>query len=303
MLEKLRQKSESSLPVHLGLVVVVVFLSIAVMLPLMRIAEGFGVSIREHTGLNFRVEPGPVVFFLLFGVCSLAIIAAAMRFLHGRPFAELGLRARIWPTLPIAFAVGAGLVGLRYLVFALTAEQVEVVSTLTDVTSWWSFAGYYLYFFFGFILWNSLIEEVGTRAYPIELLQERIPPHVVFTLMGLLFTAGHFVMNTFSPGYAASLFVASYVYSLLYSYSRSIWMTLGVHSGVNWVGFSFFGTQWKLGALCHVEMSGVPTWISEWLGVVIQLLFLALVVWAERRGWFARHAAKAAPLDAPRPVR
>ena len=267
-------------------VIVIVFLSVAIMLPLIKIAEQFGINIRENTGLNFDVSIGNVFFFFLFGICSIGIIWLAQKYIHQKKFSELGFKSKIWPILFIGFVIGAILVSLKYLVLIVDAETVNyspiVISNIPILT----YLGYYAYFLIGFIFWNSFIEELGTRVYPIERLKNHVNPHIIFTLMGVIFALGHLVLNDFSLGYFTSLFVASYIYSLLYYYSGSIWLSVGMHSGVNWVGFSFFGTNWKLGAIYNIEISGVNNWIVEYSNVIIQLVFLLFVVYLKRKGFF-----------------
>jgi membrane protease YdiL (CAAX protease family) len=107
--------------------------------------------------------------------------------------------------------------------------------------------------------------------------------------MGLIFSLGHFVLNDFSLGYFLSLFILSYIFSLLYFYSNSIWLPIGMHSGVNWVGFSFFGTNWKLGAIFNIEISGVSNGIAEYSNVIIQLVFLLFVVYLKWKGFFEKY--------------
>ena len=267
-------------------VIVIVFLSVAIMLPLIKIAEQFGINIRENTGLNFDVSIGNVFFFFLFGICSIGIIWLAQKYIHQKKFSELGFKSKIWPTLFIGFVIGAILVSLKYLVLIVDAETVNYSPIVSSNIPILTYLGYYAYFLIGFIFWNSFIEELGTRAYPIERLKNHVNPHIIFTLMGVIFALGHLVLNDFSLGYFTSLFVASYIYSLLYYYSGSIWLSVGMHSGVNWVGFSFFGTNWKLGAIYNIEISGVNNWIVEYSNVIIQLVFLLFVVYLKRKGFF-----------------
>lgn len=141
----------------------------------------------------------------------------------------------------------------------------------------------------GFITWNSFIEEFGARAYPIEKLKNHINPHIIFTIMGLLFTVGHFMLNEFSIYYFLALFGISYIFSLLYFYSRSIWLVVGVHSGVNWVSFTFFGTNWEMGALYNIRISGITTWVYDFTEVIISLLILALIVLLNKIGFFRKY--------------
>jgi len=289
MTEKLKKLYHRYLAVKMITVIVIVFLSVAIMLPLIKIAEQFGINIRENTGLNFDVSFGNVFFFFLFGICSIGIIWLAQKYIHQKKFSELGFKSKIWTTLFFGFVTGAILVSLKYLVLIFNAETVNYVPIVSSNIPILNYLGYYAYFLIGFIFWNSFIEELGTRAYPIEKLKNHMNPHIIFTVMGLIFALGHLVMNDFSLGYFTSLFIASYIYSLLYYYSGSIWLSVGMHSGVNWVGFSFFGTNWKLGAIYNIEISGVSNWIVEYSNVIIQLVFLLFVVYLKRKGFFEKY--------------
>lgn len=289
MIEKLRVIHNKYLIAKIFTVILVVLLSVAIMLPLVKLAEQFGINIRENTGLNFDVSFGNIFFFFLFGICSIGIIWSAQKFIHKKHITELGFKAKIWPTLLVGFVIGSLLVSLKYIVLILNANSVSYNFLLHSGIPLWSYIGYYIYFLIGFIFWNSFIEELGTRAYPIEKLKNHINPHIIFTIMGLIFALGHLVLNKFSIGYFSSLLIASYIYSLIYFYSGSIWLSVGIHSGVNWVGFSFFGTNWKLGALYNIEISGVSNWIVEYSNVIIQLVFLFFVVFLNRKGFFKKY--------------
>lgn len=292
MLEKLIIAYNRYLSIKIITVTIVVFVSFAVMLPLIKIAELFGVNIRENTGLNFDVTFGNVFFFFLFGICSIGIIWLAQKYIHRKKLSELGFRGKIWATILIGFIIGAILVSIKNAVLILSAENVEYTKVTSENISILSYLGYYFYFIFGFIFWNSFIEELGTRAYPIQKLKKYMNPHIIFIIMGLIFTVGHFVLNEFNLGYLMSLFIASYIYSLLYYYSDSIWLTVGMHSGVNWVGFSFFGTSWKLGALYNLKIYNVPSWIADYSNVIIQFLFLLLIVYLNKKKIFDKYFPK-----------
>lgn len=292
MLEKLIIAYNRYLYVKIITVTIVVFVSFAVMLPLIKIAELFGVNIRENTGLNFDVTFGNVFFFFLFGICSIGIIWLAQKYIHRKKLSELGFRGKIWATILIGFIIGAILVSIKNAVLILSAENVEYTKVTSENISILSYLGYYFYFIIGFVFWNSFIEELGTRAYPIQKLKKYLNPHIIFIIMGLIFTVGHFVLNEFNLGYLLSLFIASYIYSLLYYYSDSIWLTVGMHSGVNWVGFSFFGTSWKLGALYNLKIYNVPSWIADYSNVIIQFLFLLLIVNLNKKKIFDKYFPK-----------
>jgi cbb3-type cytochrome oxidase subunit 3 len=107
MTEKLKKLYQRYLAVKMITVIVIVFLSVAIMLPLIKIAEQFGINIRENTGLNFDVSFGNVFFFFLFGICSIGIIWLAQKYIHKKKFSELGFKSKIGTTLFIGFVIGA----------------------------------------------------------------------------------------------------------------------------------------------------------------------------------------------------
>lgn len=293
MIKKFRILYQKKLWVKIITVTLVVLLSVAIMLPIVKIAELFGINIRENANLNFKVTFGNVFFFFLFGVCSTAIIWLAQKYIHKKPLSEFGLNRKIWLPSLIGFIVGVILASIRYFVLIVNAENVTYTNVIPEDVSLITYTGYYLYFFIGFIFWNSFIEELGTRAYPIQKLKKHINPYIIFTIMGLIFTVGHFFLNDFSLGYFLSLFMFSYIFSLLYYYSGSIWLIVGLHSGINWVGFSFFGTNWELGVLCHITISDVPSWIVNYANVFIQLPFILLIVFLNKNHFFIKYFSKA----------
>lgn len=289
MLEKFRTAYKNSLVIQIVTVTLVVFLSVAIMIPVVMLAEALGIDIRGNTGMNFDVRFGNVFFFFLFGICSIGIIWLAQKKIHQKKLAELGFHGKIGRTILIGFIVGALLVSLKYSVFILSAEQVKFVKVIPAGISIFTYLAYYLYFMVGFIFWNSFIEELGTRAYPIQRLKKSMNPHIVFVMMGLIFSVGHFVLNDFNFGHFLSLFLFSYIFSLLYFYSNSIWLPIGVHSGVNWLEYSFFGTNWKLGAIFTTEISNIPDWSYDYANVFILSGFLVLIVYLNKKGFFKKY--------------
>ncbi|NQX98474.1 MAG: CPBP family intramembrane metalloprotease [Flavobacteriales bacterium] len=291
MIEKFRSLYEKKLTVKIVTVTIVVLFSVAIMLPLISIAELLGINIRENVGLNFKVTFGNVFFFFFFGVCSIAIIWLAQKHTHKKPLSELGFRKKVWLPIIIGFIVGAILVSIRYFTLIINAENVTFTNVIPKDVSLITYLGYYLYFLIGFIFWNSFIEELGTRAYPIQKLKQYMNPHIIFTIMGLIFTIGHFFLRDFNLGDFLGLFIFSYIFSLVYYYSNSIWLVIGMHSGINWVGFSFMGTSpnWKLGTLYNTEISGVPSWIVDYSDVLIQFAFLVLIIILNKKGFFSKY--------------
>ena len=109
--------------------------------------------------------------------------------------------------------------------------------------------------------------------------------------MGVVFTLGHFVVREFDIVYAIDLFITSYALSGIYYYSRSIWLAIGVHTGINWFGFSFSGAieNWKLGALVRIEIQDIPTGIFYATGPLIGIAVFLFVRLAHKKGLFEKN--------------
>jgi len=284
-----REKYKKYLAVKIFVVITVVLFSVAIMLPIVKLAGFFGINIQENTGLNFKPSFGLVFFFFLFGICSIIIIWLAQKYIHKKPFSQLGFRPKIGRNIFFGFLFGVIIVSVKYIIYALNAGTVEYNPiTVPDDVSFITYIGYYIYFLIGFIVWNSFIEELGTRVYPIEKLEKHINPHIIFIIMGLIFTLGHFIAGEFDIHNFIALFGYSYIFSLLYFYSRSIWLVVGVHSGVNWINFSFFGTNWKMGALYNIRISELTTWVYNYTDIIIYLIILALIVLLNKKGFFKK---------------
>lgn len=288
MLNKFRTLCDEKLYLKLITVFLVVLASIAILIPIVQLALLFGVDLMKAHDVRMKVEFGNVFFFFLFGACSIAIIWLAQKYLHKRTLADLGFRTKILTLFFIGFLVGVFMFGLEYLVLGISAQEVKFVSVIPGNSSIPAYLGYYSYFFFGVLIWNSFIEELSCRAYPIETLRKQLNPHIIFILMGVLFTLAHFVVRDFSFSFAISLFITSYALSGIYYYSRSIWLAIGVHTGINWFGFSFAGENWKLGALVRIEFYDLPTWIMDVTRPFIGICVFLLVRVANKKGLFQK---------------
>jgi hypothetical protein len=293
MIKLVREKYKKHLAFKILMVVIVVLSSVAIMLPLMQLAAIFGINVRENTGINFKPDFGSIFFFFLFGILSIIIIWLAQKYIHQKPLRELGFSSKIGRDLFFGFLLGIIIVAIINIIYGLSAETIEYIPiTVPDNISVVSYIGYYIYFIIGFIVWNSFIEEFGMRVYPIEKLKNYINPHIIFVIMGIIFALGHFIAREFDTHYFISLFGFSYVFSLLYFYSRSIWLVVGVHSGVNWINFTFFGTNWKMGALYNIEISNFPTWIYEYTSIIIYLILLGIFIFLNKKGFFDKYFQK-----------
>ena len=294
MLEKSRTLYEKKLSIKLITVFLVVVASIAIMIPIVQLALLFGVDLMKDNNVRMKVDFGNVFFFFLFGATSIGIIWLAQKYLHKSSLADLGFRSNLLSTTKDffnGFLVGVLMLGLEYLVLGMSAGEVKFVSVIPNNISIPAYIGYYSYYFFGVLLWNSFIEELACRAFPIEALRKRLNPHVIFIIMGVVFTLGHFVVREFDIVYAIDLFITSYALSGIYYYSRSIWLAIGVHTGINWFGFSFSGAieNWKLGALVRIEIQDIPTGIFYATGPLIGIAVFLLVRLANKKGLYEKN--------------
>ncbi|MBU3661241.1 MAG: CPBP family intramembrane metalloprotease [Flavobacteriales bacterium] len=290
MMKLVREKYKKYLSVKILVVVIVVVSSVAIMLPIIKLASIFGINVQENTGLNFKPNFGIIFFFFLFGICSILIIWLAQKYIHQKPLSQLGFNSKIGRDLFFGFFLGLIVVASINIIYGISAEKIEFNPVIVpDNISLITYIGYYIYFIIGFIVWNSFIEEFGMRVYPIEKLKNYINPHIIFILMGIIFALGHFITREFDIHYFISLFGFSYVFSLLYFYSRSIWLVVGLHSGANWVNFTFFGTNWKMGALYNIEIADFPTWIYNYTDITIYSILLVLILLLNKKGFFNKH--------------
>lgn len=290
MIKILREKYKKYLVVKILVVITVVLLSVGIIAPLVKLAALFGINIQENTGLNFKPSLGLIFFTFLFGLCSFIVIWLAQRYIHQKPLSQLGFKSKIGRDVFLGFLIGIIIVSAKYIIYGISAKTIEYNPiTVPNDVSIITYIGYYIHFIIGFIICNSFIEEFVTRAYPIEKLKNHINPHVIFIIMGLIFTFGHLITREFNIHYCIAIFGYSYVFSLLYFYSRSIWLVAGVHAGVNWINFTFFGTNWKIGGLYTIKISNFPTWIYDYTDIFIYLTIITLIIWLSRKGFFRKY--------------
>lgn len=125
MIKIIREKYKKYLAVRILVVITVVLSSIVIMLPILKLAEQFGVNIKGNTGLNFKVSVGNIFFFFLFGVCSIAIIWLAQKYIHQKPFSQLGFKSKFWRDMFFGFLLGVLIVAVKNIIYGLNAEIVE----------------------------------------------------------------------------------------------------------------------------------------------------------------------------------
>ena len=259
------------------IVVLVAILAMISMLPYLGIATLFGVDMSKLSGVNFQFEFWPVFLFFLYGATVVLVVGLAMKYLHRRNLADLGFRAGFLVPMVLGSLLGIGIKATWLAILLFSCSDYSCRSIIPENVSWVNYLTHYSYFLVGFITLNSFIEEFATRAYPFAMLKERINPLILTVASSLVFTVGHFLVNEFSLPYALALLTMGILLAYVYFQTDSIWAVVGIHNGINWTTYTFFGTSWKIGHVFETAISGVPQWINEYSSFVTYLLAIVLV--------------------------
>jgi len=260
------------------IVVVVAIAAMTSMLPWLGVAKLFGIDMTKLSGLQFQFEFGPVFLFFIYGASVVLIVWLATKFLHRRSLADLGFRAGFLIPIALGTLLGIGIKAIWLAVLVFWSSDYSFKSIVPADVSWGRYLAHYAYFLIGFITLNSFIEEFSTRAYPFAMLKERISPWILTFVSSAVFTVGHFLVNKFSLPYAMHLMTMGVLLGYVYFQTDSLWAVVGVHNGVNWTTYTFFGTSWKIGHVFETTISGVPQWVNAYSPFAIYILAIA-VVW------------------------
>lgn len=201
------------------------------------------------------------------------VIFAAQRFIHRRPFPDLGFRAPALRHLVIGFAAGLA-VWMSPLMVGLMTGSVTLEWNVPVGVSALTILGFYCLFLV-LLTGNSFIEELVYRCYPIEQFRDRPTMMMVAIAVSMLvFSPAHFVIGDFSYGWLLFLLVNAALLSIVYVYYRSIWLLVGLHNASNFLPFTF-GGNWKMGGL--FTLSGESTsCIVGGLGPIAPVLLILL---------------------------
>ena len=103
------------------------------------------------------------------------------------------------------------------------------------------------------VTWNSALstsfgigffEEIPFRGYILQKLQTRMNFWIANGLTSLVFVGLHlpgwFMLHLFTPGLALNIFVLSFVWGLVFRYSRSLWSCIISHSANDFISAVLF---------------------------------------------------------------
>ena len=181
-----------------------------------------------------------------------AIVYVAQVHIHGQPFGELGFDADVVGGLILGTLGGFVVFSLPKWIAYGAAAEARVRSTWPrDATPLYAL-GILAMLIVGLVL-NSYIEELVFRAYPIEQLTDTSMSAVLIVLASaLLFSLVHHIIEPFNARVFLMRFLVGVIFGELYVLTGSIWLLIGVHTGVNAAGLIYTG-QWRIGGILHLE--------------------------------------------------
>ena len=235
----------------IGSVLIIAYLSHSLFF--VPLAEWFGVNSQTTPLAGARMPVNITTISLTLGLAIgwILLIFLIQHSIHRQPVVNLGFKHPIIQSVFSGFSLGIFIAGLPlFFEFILSGKQSEISWNLpTDVSSI-SFVGYYFLWFIPRLLLISLREELIFRSYPIE--QFRDKPAIwqwsLIVVLSLAFSSFHLVLEPFILIIFFVRFLFSLLASCIYLTRRSIWIIAGLHTGINFIHYSFFGT-WENGGL------------------------------------------------------
>jgi len=192
------------------------------------------------------------VTILIAYAAQTAIIYVAQIYIHGQPFAQLGFDASIVAGLILGTLGGFLVFSLPKLLSFGVADEPQFKSALPRDEAPLYALGVFAMLIVGLLL-NSYIEELVFRAYPIEQLTDTsISAALIILASALLFSLIHHIIEPFNAQVFLLRFLVGVIFGELYVLSDSIWLLIGVHTGVNAAALIFTG-QWRIGGVFHLE--------------------------------------------------
>lgn len=276
--------NERPLWLQVVLVTTIALIAMISMLPFLGIAKLLGVDMSKLSGVQFQFQPVPVLFFFCYGATVVLVITLAQKYLHRRSLQDLGFRPGFLIPIIAGTIFGIATKAVWLAMLLLSADEYSFSNIVPTDISMISYVLHYAYFLIGFITLNSFIEELSIRAYPFENLRQRIHPVILAVASSFVFTVGHFFVRDFSISGALNLMSAGLLFSVVYLQTDSIWAAVGVHNGVNWFTFTFFGASWKIGHIYETTISVSPQWIAEYSSSIAYLLAIGSVFAMSRLG-------------------
>ena len=266
-------------------------LALAAMVPGALIVLIADIDPRRMQGTRFEVGWVTVSLFLSYQVLvSLFVYIAYTRILK-RPFAGLGFTTPVVRNLCLGFGAAVTLKLLILTIFALLGEGVSLSASLPAGLTLAAWLPHYLFFFCVFLPANSFGEELVYRCFPMEVFRgQPLALALIVVWSTLVFAAVHFVIGSPDLGWFLYLLGGAALFATVYYCSRSIWLVIGVHNGLNFYACSL-GGNWKMGGL--VELSGTLPTAGTRLAIELLAFLIAslLVLYFHRRSTAGAAAA------------
>jgi membrane protease YdiL (CAAX protease family) len=240
---------------------------------------------QDLRGPRFVVSFVTVSMYLTYQALQALIVFASQRGIHKRSFLDLGFRTPVWRNLAFGFATGVAVAGVMTAVYILAGKNVAIASSVPNETPMITVIGYYCFFFFVWLTANSFGEELVFRCYPIEHFRDN-PRMMVLAIVvsASIFTVLHFIIGAFNLSSFLSLLGTAAIFSYVYVYWRSIWLIIGIHNGLSFVGFSVAG-NWRMGGL--IQLTG--DFPGPAFGMAVQVTTLILALWLIHRWRLRKH--------------
>jgi len=272
-----------SIPVRLLVILLVAIGAVLTILGGLPLARLLDVEISQLQGAGFEPTVKTMAIVLIYSASQFLLIWLVMRFIHRRPFGDLGFMGPIIVPLLAGMAIGLVIEIVETGLVCLAGGNVRLESNIPPDATILSIVGYFLLSFVLLLTLNSLKEELVFRTYPIEQfndLPQAIVPVLVF--VSLVFAAVHHIIEPFQ----LSVFLSRFSLALLFSYAyfrwRSIWLIAGIHNGLNFIGF-LLGGQWKAGGLLKLTHDPPGQVVEITIHLAIMAVALALLHLAWRR--------------------
>jgi membrane protease YdiL (CAAX protease family) len=253
-------------------------------IPIFLLIQALNIDPSSLQGIYFEVTFINTFLVLLFSGAVIGLIFLVQKFIHKKPIRTLGFSGEFKRNFIWGHIFGL-LIGLIYIsIIFLKAPVANVTYAVSENTSLFELADYYIFFFIFLLTLNSLKEELVYRAYPLEQLMnnKNILPYVII-VAALLFSLFHHFLEPFTWGAFVNRFLVGILTGILYSLSRSIWGIIGFHNGINLAEITFSG-NWKIGGLFKLADSSGNLIENVALFNIVLLITLVATILSCKRG-------------------
>jgi len=214
--------------------------------------------------INFNIFIQLISILLFFPLASLIAKLNGLQGLRG-----IGMVREKWPKFFAAsFLIGFGSWALMYFSYDM-AGKFNIIGVKNGLEVWWGIGQIIVGFFLG-----SLINDLVTRGFVINVLKGKIPPLAIAAISILIYA-----LDDFWNGDLSILnFIFSVVlgFSLTYAFFKtgSIWASTGIHFGLNMAYGMLFGLSGGYGDGIFLMTKGS---IHPFLNTTILLMAAAFV--------------------------